>query len=192
MNPLSTIAASIESLLFVEPKPVSIRQISKLLDVTPDEVKTAIEELQAHHAERKGGMVVVVQDDAVQLTTAPDFAEFIAGYLKQDGMAELTRPSLETLTIIAYRGPVPKSQIELIRGVNCSLILRNLMIRGLIEQVGETETGTPVYQVTIDFLRHIGLTEITELPDYEELNTNVHLQELLEKQAEDFFAQNNV
>ena len=83
-----------------------------------------------------------------------------------------------------------KYELELIRGVNCSLILRNLSMRGLVEQCGETETGSPLYQVTPDFLRSLGISQVSELPDFEQLNTNEHLQALLESStSQDWFAQ---
>lgn len=186
---MNTLEKTIEAILFVESQPVTMQKLAKAVQAKVDEVQQAIATLQAHHAERDAGVILVTEDNKVQLMTAPDISETVQDYLSVDDVAELTRPSLETLTIIAYRGPVAKTEIELIRGVNCSLILRNLRIRGLVEEVGETETGSPVYQVTIEFLRHIGVEKVADLPRYEELNQNVHLQELLEKQEEDFFAQ---
>jgi segregation and condensation protein B len=186
---MDTLASQIESLLFLEPKPLSFGQLAKACKAKQDEVEQAAATLQEQYAQRGGGVQLVVDDSRVQLTTADVNTEFVADYLKQDATAELTRPSLETLTIIAYRGPVPKSELELIRGVNCSLILRNLMIRGLIEQTGETEAGSPLFSVTTDFLRHVGVSSASELPEYEELNKNVHLEELLaaNQDPDDFF-----
>ena len=178
----------VEALLFAHHVPVQIRKLAKLTELSEDIVRETVSKLQEAYQQRGGGGIVIVhQDGAVQMTTAPETAEQVAAFLKTDQAGELTRPALETLTIIAYRGPVSKSEIELIRGVNCSLILRNLMIRGLVEEAGETETGSPIYQVTIDFLKFLGITDIAQLPDYQELNENVHLKELLEKQSQDFF-----
>ncbi len=177
----------VEALLFAHHVPVQIRKLAKLTELSEDVVRETVSKLQEAYKQRGGGIVIVQQDGAVQMTTAPETAEQVAAFLKTDQAGELTRPALETLTIIAYRGPVSKSEIELIRGVNCSLILRNLMIRGLVEEAGETETGSPIYQVTIDFLKFLGITDIAQLPDYQELNENVHLKELLEKQSQDFF-----
>lgn len=188
MNPL---LAHLESLLFIESKPFTLKKLATLLQVTEAEVDSALVELQKSYQERSAGVVVVREGNAAQLMSAPAQAELVRAYLSETANDELTRPSLETLTIIAYRGPVSKTELELIRGVNCSLILRNLMIRGLVEEVGATETGVPVYQVTLDFLRFLGISSINELPNFEELNRNVHLQELLEqkKNPQDFFAQ---
>ncbi len=183
----ATAAQLVEALLFAHHVPVSIRKLAKLTELSEEIVQSTVTALQAEYRDRSGGIVIVLQDGNVQMTTAPETAEQVAAFLKTEQTGELTRPALETLTIIAYRGPVSKSEIELIRGVNCSLILRNLMIRGLVEEAGETETGSPIYQVTIDFLKFLGITDIAQLPDYQELNENVHLKELLEKQSQDFF-----
>lgn len=179
----------IESLLFLEAKPFTLKRLAKLCDAKEEDVRSAIEALQKEYSERDGGVAVVYEGENVQLMTSQKSAAFVQEYLDAEETGELTRPSLETLTIVAYRGPVAKSEIELIRGVNCSLILRNLMIRGLISEAGETDIGEPLYQVTLEFLRFVGVEKAADLPDYEELNKNVHLQELLESQKnpEDFF-----
>lgn len=187
MNPL---LSTIEALLFVESKALTLKKIATVCGSTEAEVDSALVTLQQSYVERSAGVTIVREGERVQLTSAPAQSELIRGYLNDETSSELSRPSLETLTIIAYRGPVSKTELELIRGVNCSLILRNLMIRGLVEEVGTTEIGAPVYQATLDFLRFLGVSSITELPNYEELNRNVHLQELLEskKNPQDFFA----
>ena len=94
---------------------------------------------------------------------------------------ELTRPSLETLTIIAYRGPITKPEIEQIRGINCSLILRNLALRGLIEEADDAARLQPVYTVSVKFLRHLGIHAASELPQYEDLHGNERIGKMLEE-----------
>lgn len=186
---MHALESTIESILFVESKPLTLRKLAHICNATEAEVDQAVQQLQQTYAERAGGVVIVREGNHVQCSTARENSGVVKAYLQEEYTGELTRPSLETLTIIAYRGPVAKSEIELIRGVNCSLILRNLMIRGLAEEVGETEAGSPLYRVTVDFLRFVGVTRVEELPNYVELNSNVNLQELLaSKSAEgDFF-----
>lgn len=180
----------IEALLFVESKPFTFKKIANITGHKEEEVAEAAKALQEEYDKHEAGVRLVLDGNNVQLMTAPEQAEFVAEYLDAEQTGELTRPSMETLTIIAYRGPVSKSEIELIRGVNCSMILRNLQMRGLAEEVGETETGSPVYRVTLEFLRFLGVNKVEDLPNFEELNQNVHLQELLEQNAEpgDFFS----
>ena len=91
-------------------------------------------------------------------------------FLKDEINGELSQPSLEALTIIAYRGPISKLELEKIRGVNCSLIIRNLLLRGLIEEKFNKTKNENYYTVTNDFIRFLGLNSLSDLPEYEKLN----------------------
>lgn len=184
---MAQLQTHIESLLFLDPKPFSLKKLAKICHASLVDVRAAVETLQQEYRDRNGGIVIVYAGDSVHMMTAPHVAPLVQEYLHDEINGELSRPSLETLTIIAYRGPVAKSEIELIRGVNCSLILRLLMMRGLIVEQGTTEIGSPVYTVTTDFLRLLGVQRTAELPSYNKLNTNVHLQEFIAAQAKDFF-----
>ena len=93
----------------------------------------------------------------------------------------MTQPSLETLTIIAYRGPITKPEIEQIRGVNCSLILRNLLIRGLIEEKEDKQRLQNTYTISFDFLRHLGADRVEELPQYSDLHTDEVVGQLIQE-----------
>ncbi|MCG2700667.1 SMC-Scp complex subunit ScpB, partial [Candidatus Parcubacteria bacterium] len=92
---------------------------------------------------------------------------------------ELSRPSLESLTIIAYRGPVAKIDLDRIRGINCALILRNLLLRGLIEGKYDNKKKETYYSVTFDFIKFLGINNIKELPDYERLNKDDTIDRML-------------
>ena len=100
------------------------------------------------------------------MATRPEHSDLVSEFIKAEELGDLTRPQLEALSVLAYRGPLAKSELEQVRGVNCSLILRNLMIRGLVEPVN-SEASLPRYQVTVDFLRYLGLSSVKELPEYE-------------------------
>jgi segregation and condensation protein B len=91
---------------------------------------------------------------------------------------------LETLTIVSYRGPITKPVLEQIRGVNCSLILRNLLIRGLIERLESTKTQMPKYQVMHEFIKFLGMSSVKDLPEYEKLSTHETLDEVLRSTEE--------
>jgi segregation and condensation protein B len=167
--------SEIESLLFVSSRPLSLKRLVDVTGHSKDEVKTALDALISEYKERAdAGFVILKNGDEIQLATAPDNAEMVKTFLKDETFGELTRPALETLTIVGYRGPLTKPELEQIRGVNCSLILRNLMIRGLVEQKDE------LYGVTFDFIRYLGLREVSELPDYENLRSEENLKKLLE------------
>ena len=100
-------------------------------------------------------------------------------FIKSEISDELTKPALETLTIIAYRGPISKAELEIIRGVNCSLILRNLLMRGLIEAGEDRKKMVVLYNITFEFLKYLGLNQLSDLPDFEKLNRNNNLDKLL-------------
>lgn len=178
-----SVKSEIESLLFVSSRPLSLKRLAEVTGHPKDAVDQALETLAAELAARQdSGIILMRSGEEVQLATSPDNAEMIKTFLKDESFGELTRPALETLTIIGYRGPLTKAELEQIRGVNCSLILRNLMIRGLVETEGgkaDDPTAPALYRATFDFLRYLGLRETSELPDYEHLHSDENLQKLL-------------
>ena len=171
----------LESLLFISNKPLKIKQLADFCNTGKAEVETILESLKEEYNKNEKGIKIVEHDGKIQMTTSQDSSEVIEKFLKEELTGEMTRPQLETLTIVAYRGPMTKMEIEQIRGVNCSLILRNLLMRGLVESNVDKKTGMPVYQVTSGFVRHLGLIEIKNLPDYEKLNRHETLNELLNR-----------
>lgn len=162
--------AHLEALLFVSAKPFTVKGLAKLLNSSEDKIETWIEELQEEFESGDRGVRVVRNGNDVQLMSSPDCRELIEEYLKEEITGELTRPQLETLTIIGYRGPISKPDIEQIRGINCTLILRNLEWRGLIEQSELSTAEIPAYRVTMDFVRYLGLSSVEQLPNFESLN----------------------
>ncbi len=174
----------IESVLFISHQPLSLQKLVSLTGAKKVEVQNAIEELQKRYNEKKGGVIVQVQGDKVQMATAPESAEVIKSFVSQETTGELTRAALETLTIIAYRGPITRPELEQIRGVNCAIIIRNLLMRGLIEKTEDKKTMTVTYAVTLEFLQHLGITSQTELPEYQVLNSAEILDKVLEKKEQ--------
>ena len=116
----------------------------------------------------------------VQMVTAGYNAKLVKDFIKEETTGELTRAALETLTIVAYRGPITRAELEQIRGVNCAVILRHLLIRGLVESIENKKKMQTTYNVTFDFLRFLGLNQQSELPDYDKLNSSESLQRMLE------------
>lgn len=170
----------IESLLFISHKPLAVGELSKILEADKVSTEAALAELTAEYSQKNGGVEILQLEGKYQMAAAGENSELVAKFLKTEVTGELTRPSLETLTIIAYRGPVSKAELELIRGVNCSLILRNLLMRGLVEAREDKDRGTTVYQITFEFLKYLGFEQIGELPDFEKLNRNNNLEKLLQ------------
>lgn len=166
----------LESILFISPKALTARQLAGIVDAPVDDVRAALAIVIAAYHDR--GVVVKKIDDSYQFMTSGDCRVAVQKFVKEELTGELTRPSLETLTVIAYRGPVTKAELELIRGVNCSLILRNLLMRGLIEEVTDKQRGLN-YQVTMEFLRYVKIDSPAALLRYQELNSHQLLQQLL-------------
>ena len=172
----------LESVLFAAGKPLSLKKLAELTEVTVGDVEQALGELQQRYKTSGHGLEVIVHQGEAVLATHPDHSELVRQFLKKEELGELTRPQLETLSVVAYRGPVSKAELEQIRGVNCSLILRNLQIRGLVQAVDE-DAPLPQYQVTVDFLRFLGLTSARELPHFESLSTHANLEQILNASA---------
>ncbi len=167
----------VESILLASGEAVSFKKIIKFLKIK--DLDQIIAELKEKYNTKESGIHLALNNKKLQLITNPDNSKVLRDYLKAEVNSELTKPSLETLTIIAYRQPISKEELEQIRGVNCSLILRNLLIKGLIE-AEEIKGGLIInYSITIDFLRYLGINSVTDLPDYDKLNSNKNLQRIL-------------
>jgi segregation and condensation protein B len=170
----------IESLLLAAGKPLSFKEIASVADVDVNKVSDLAESLQEKYNKDDSGIHVTVNNNKIQFVTNTANTDALQSYLKDETTGELSKPSLETLTIVAYRQPIAKEELEQIRGVNCSVILRNLLIRGLVEARESKGDLVPMYSVTIDFLRHLGIDSVEQLPDFAKLNSNENLQALIE------------
>lgn len=152
----------IEALLFVQAKPLTVQEISDGLEISEDEIKKATEILQKKLSKR--GIVLLKDKLVLELTANKENSFYIEKFRKKELRAPLSRTSLETLAIIAYRGPLARFEIENIRGVNCVWILRKLLIRNLIKR---SKKGLKIYySITRAFLQYLGLEEKSQLPDY--------------------------
>ncbi len=176
--------ALIESLLFVSGKAISISKMAEILKKDKREIVQVADELMQEYNQDSRGVHIQRTAQSYQMASSPACAYIIKDFVKSEQTGELTKPSLETLTIIAYRGPITKAELEQIRGVNCSLIIRNLLIRGLIESKEDKEKMATVYSITFDFLRFLGLDKAEDLPDFDKLNSDENLKKLLEQNVE--------
>src|SRR5215475_4307499 len=177
----------IEALLFSAQKPFSIQEITAamkraeddLADGTPNElarVKTAevaaaLEELKVEYIQQNRAFQLVEKAEGWQLDTDPGFAKWVRQLFPAPKPARLSAPALETLAIIAYRQPITRADVEIVRGVNIDGVLQTLMERGLVKIAGRAEIpGRPLlYETTQFFLDHFGLRNLDELPNAEEL-----------------------
>ena len=159
----SDLANRIEAVLFVAEKPVSRSELARIADATPRQLDGALAELGAGY--EGSGLRLQHDGDEWQIATAPEMAPFVASYLGADRL-RLSPASLETLSVIAYRQPITRAEVEAVRGVNCDQTIYTLMSRRLIEERGRKETpGRPIlYGTTWEFLECFGLSSLEQLP----------------------------
>jgi segregation and condensation protein B len=163
-TPQLTLESYIEAMLFVAGEPVAIGQLAEWLDVSSPVIEDALLRLRQQLEGR--GITLLFHEQRVQLVSHVIAAPVIRRMLGQSGAPKLTNAVSEVLTIIAYRQPITRAQIESIRGVDCSTLVRQLQVRELITEVGRLESiGRPVVFGTTDhFLRQFGLQSLAELP----------------------------
>ena len=173
--------SEILSILFVSAKPVSLAELETALGVEPDKIRTAVSELVSEN--HSSGIILLAHNDKLQLATNPDNSSAVKKFLSLELREKLSDAAMETLAVIAYRQPVSKAEIENIRGVNSQYTLRHLLIRGLIEKVGsQTDKRIQLYKTTLEFMQHLGLKDMKELPDFEEITKNIQLPEISQPQ----------
>ena len=162
----------IEGLLFIAGEPMALTELLKLLGKGEEEVKEAIISLREDCQQNQRGLTLVENENSYQLTTHPEVSGIIAKYIREVLKEDLSPASLETLAIIAYKGPLNRMEIDNIRGVNSSFILRSLSIRGLVSRELDPHRGNAYsYRASFDLIRKLGLEKLEELPDYKKYKT---------------------
>jgi segregation and condensation protein B len=158
------IPSALEAILFVSAEPVPPLQLAVALEISVSAVEQGLDQLNGELRAR--GLRLQRHGGRVQLTTAPEMAEMVERYLGLEATSRLSRAALETLAIVAYQQPVTRPQIEAVRGVSSDGVMKSLLGKGLIQEVGRTEgPGRPIlYGTTPDFLQHFGLNSLMELP----------------------------
>jgi segregation and condensation protein B len=161
----------IEAILFVSDKPVTVEQFKQVLEeVSPSEIANVIKLLQDDYAQKVGGITVVEIAGGYQMLSNPSYASYIRNFYKTRTKEKLSRPSLETLAIVAYKQPVSRADIEIVRGVNSDGVMAHLLSKALVKIVGRKEVpGRPfLYGTTKEFLEYFGLKSLEDLPKLEE------------------------
>ena len=169
---MNELPKKIESLLFYKNEPIKIKDLAKILSIDEIEISKAVDELKNSMLDR--GIRLMKKDERVMLGTAPEFSSLIESLIKEELNKDLGKAGLETLAIILYLGPIAKSRVDYIRGVNSSFILRNLMVRGLVERDNNPQDQRSfLYKPTFELFAHLGITEIVELQDYESVKVEI-------------------
>ncbi|MBI1298568.1 SMC-Scp complex subunit ScpB [bacterium] len=171
---LLPLVSLLESLLFVAEDAVTPDKLAQALNRTIGEVDAGLTILARRCEVENRGVRVQRRSGRVQLVTNPAAAQAVEAFLNLDLSTQLSGPALEALAVIAYQQPVTRTQVEAVRGVDCSGVLRKLQQQGLIEEVGRLETvGRPIlYGVTDLFMQHFGLTTLNELPQLPEVDAD--------------------
>jgi segregation and condensation protein B len=159
------LAGAIEAILFVTEAPVSVTTLAVSLQQTTDAVTAALDELRAGYDERGAGVGLVEIGGGVRIYTRPEHHDAVEQFLQDGQRSRLSQAALETLAVIAYRQPVTRGRVSAIRGVNVDGVVRTLLARGLIVEVGsDPETGGGLFRTTDLFLERMGLRSLDELP----------------------------
>lgn len=160
---MKELKGALEAILFTSGEQ-TLHSLAEGLGVMQSEIERTLRELQADYRER--GVRLIRKGDSVKLATAASLEETLRAFHRRERRESLTRAGLETLAIIVHKEPVTRSQIEEIRGVGSERIIRALLMRGLIREVGRSEAlGRPIlYATSLEFLEHFGLETPEEIP----------------------------
>lgn len=163
-----SIEKRLEALLFVATGAATTAQLAEALNTDLPTVESALKCLQSEY-ETNRGISIQRHGGRVQLTTSPDCAADVENFLGLEAMQRLSKAAIETLAIIAYRQPISRPGIDSIRGVSSDGVIKNLLSKGLIQEVGRGEgPGRPIlFSTTAEFLQHFGLSSLEQLPPFE-------------------------
>ncbi len=177
---LENVKSIIESILFLSGEPLKLLKISKITGASKAETENAILSLQNDYAADKRGLIILKKEDEFQMATNPENASFIDQLVKSEMQEALSRAALEVISIVAYRGPITRSEIEAIRGVNSSYTVRSLMLRGLMERIeNPNDSRGYLYKISFDFLKKLGIDSVERLPEFETLSKDSRIDSII-------------
>lgn len=152
----------IQAILHMKGEPVMYSELIKILEISNEEVHTLVDELQKDLHDT--GTQIVLNQNECELVTSSNYSEILSNLQKQENEAPLTNAALETLSIVLYMGPIARSMIDFVRGVNSQYTLRSLLMRGLIQK--DSNEKSTKYICTLDTIKFLGLNKLTDLPNY--------------------------
>ena len=176
------IQSIIESILFVNGEPVKKSKLVKILleQVKTNDMEEALEALAKKYSNPESGLSLIKNDIEIQLVSNPENAQYVENLVKSELQDSLSNAALEVISIIAYRGPISRIEIEMIRGVNCSYTLRNLLLKGLIERNDNPRDGRGyIYSISFDFLKKLGVEDVKKLPEYATLSVDERINSII-------------
>ena len=169
MTAADDLGAFLEAILFIAERPLTTAELAELAGVPPLQAEAGLAALAEDLAEDRRGLRMQRIDDAWQLATAPEVGERLAAYAAREE-ARLTPAALEALAVVAYRQPCTRGEVDRVRGVDSDYVLRSLLHRRLVAEMGRRDTpGRPIlYGTTFAFLERFGLSSLDDLPPMEE------------------------
>ncbi len=165
---MNELLAKIEAVLFAYGEPISSEKLAQILKIKTEELELALNNLNTELSREERGILLIKNNNKIQLATKPELTGRLEDIVKQEFTEELTPAALETISIIAYAGPITRADVEYIRGVNSSFTIRNLLLRGLVERtIDPKRANAYIYNISFDLIKRLGLSKIEDLPDYE-------------------------
>ncbi len=179
--------AAIEALLFHYGEPINVGKMAKMVGFKEDECHSLIKELSSDLNDNPAsGLAIMENGDEVELATKASLSWVLKKLIEEEFKEELTPAALETAAIVAYLGPVTRATIDYIRGVNSTFILRNLLIRGLVSRSLQSgKKNVYEYRVSFDFLKHLGISRLEDLPEYQKYKNILKDFESFEEKQEE-------
>ena len=173
----------IEAVLFWKGEPIRIKKLAQIFNKKEEEILISLKSLEIKLADR--GIILLFKDDEVVLGTSKDSSEIIERLTKEELVKDLGKAGLETLSIIVYMGPISRAEIDLVRGVQSSFILRNLTVRGLVERItNPKDQRSFLYRPTFDLISYLGISKIEDMPEFKEARDEIEKFKNVEKEAE--------
>jgi segregation and condensation protein B len=167
------IETKLEAILFWKGEPISRKKLSEILKVEESEINDGVEKLKANLEGR--GVVLLEKGQEFMLGTAPELSKLFEDLQKEELNKELSKASLETLSIVLYKNGVSRAEIDYIRGVNSSFTLRALSVRGLVEKIADPKDNRRyIYRPSFELLSYMGIKSVEELPDYAEVVNSIN------------------
>ena len=165
---------NIEAILFFKGEPVSLKKLEDILKVSKEEIAEAILNLKNNLANR--GIALIEKENEITLGTTPELSKLIEDLQKEELNKDLSKASLETLSIVLYKNGVSRAEIDYIRGVNSSFTLRALSVRGLVEKIVDSKDNRRyIYKPSFELLSFMGVKSIEELPEYAEVSNSLNV-----------------
>ncbi|MDO8575588.1 MAG: SMC-Scp complex subunit ScpB [bacterium] len=166
--------AQIEAILFYKGEAIKKSKLSESLSVDLEQIEKGLNDLEQRLIDTKSGLALVRLEDEVQISTVKEISPVIEKITKEELIRDLGKAGLETLSIIIYKSPVTRADIDYVRGVNSQFILRNLLIRGLIERISNPNNSRSfLYKPTFDLLSHLGVSKIEDLPEFQNIKNDL-------------------